>query len=104
MGIHLLLEGAAGTLDERQQEILQVCREDTARLDRLMRRVARPVEDRVGRRDAAVRRRCARRRCSRGAVDAASTAGRGAAASDLERRCAAGPAARSPWIEARSNA
>jgi PAS domain S-box-containing protein len=37
MGIHLLLEGAAGTLDERQQEILEVCREDTARLDRLMR-------------------------------------------------------------------
>jgi two-component system, NtrC family, sensor histidine kinase KinB len=37
MGIHLLLEGTAGTLDERQQEILQVCREDTARLDRLMR-------------------------------------------------------------------
>ena len=30
MGIHLLLEGAAGTLDERQQEILQVCRDDTA--------------------------------------------------------------------------
>jgi NtrC-family two-component system sensor histidine kinase KinB len=37
MGIHLLLEETAGTLDERQQEILQVCREDTARLDRLMR-------------------------------------------------------------------
>jgi NtrC-family two-component system sensor histidine kinase KinB len=37
MGIHLLLEGTAGTLDERQQEILEVCREDTARLDRLMR-------------------------------------------------------------------
>jgi two-component system, NtrC family, sensor histidine kinase KinB len=37
MGIHLLLEGTAGTLDDRQQEILQVCREDTARLDRLMR-------------------------------------------------------------------
>ena len=37
MGIHLLVEGAAGPLDERQQEILQVCREDTARLDRLMR-------------------------------------------------------------------
>ena len=37
MGIHLLLEGTAGTLDERQLEILQVCREDTARLDRLMR-------------------------------------------------------------------
>jgi signal transduction histidine kinase len=37
MGIHLLLEGTAGALDERQQDILQVCREDTARLDRLMR-------------------------------------------------------------------
>src|SRR5439155_17092386 len=37
MGIHLLLEGTAGTLGERQQEILQVCREDTGRLDRLMR-------------------------------------------------------------------
>ena len=37
MGIHLLLEDAAGALTERQQEILQVCREDTARLDRLMR-------------------------------------------------------------------
>jgi two-component system, NtrC family, sensor histidine kinase KinB len=37
MGIHLLLEGATGPLVERQMEILQVCREDTARLDRLMR-------------------------------------------------------------------
>jgi signal transduction histidine kinase len=37
MGIYLLLESPAGTLDTRQQEILQVCREDTARLDRLMR-------------------------------------------------------------------
>jgi PAS domain S-box-containing protein len=37
LGIHLLLESDAGPLDERQQEILQVCREDTARLDRLMR-------------------------------------------------------------------
>ena len=37
MGIHLLLEGTAGTLDERQRDILQVCREDTTRLDRLMR-------------------------------------------------------------------
>jgi two-component system, NtrC family, sensor histidine kinase KinB len=36
MGIHLLLEGTAGTLGEKQEEILQVCREDTARLDRLM--------------------------------------------------------------------
>lgn len=39
MGIHLLLEGVAGTLDDRQQEILQVCRDDTARLDRLMRQL-----------------------------------------------------------------
>jgi PAS domain S-box-containing protein len=37
MGIHLVLESETGTLDERQREILQVCREDTARLDRLMR-------------------------------------------------------------------
>jgi len=36
MGIHLLLEDTRGTLDERQREILQVCREDSARLDRLM--------------------------------------------------------------------
>jgi PAS domain S-box-containing protein len=36
MGIHLLLEGVAGTLDERQQEILVVCRDDAGRLDRLM--------------------------------------------------------------------
>ena len=39
MGIHLLLEGAAGPLDERQQEILHVCRDDTSRLDRLMRQL-----------------------------------------------------------------
>jgi two-component system, NtrC family, sensor histidine kinase KinB len=37
MGIHLLLEGTAGALDDRQRETLEVCREDTARLDRLMR-------------------------------------------------------------------
>jgi PAS domain S-box-containing protein len=37
MGIHLLLEGTTGPLAERQQEILEVCREDTTRLDRLMR-------------------------------------------------------------------
>jgi len=37
MGIHLLLEGTAGQLADRQQEILEVCREDTTRLDRLMR-------------------------------------------------------------------
>jgi NtrC-family two-component system sensor histidine kinase KinB len=39
MGVHLLLEGAAGPLDDRQVEILQVCRDDTARLDRLMRQL-----------------------------------------------------------------
>jgi two-component system, NtrC family, sensor histidine kinase KinB len=37
MGIHLLLEGAVGPLADRQQEILEVCRDDTARLERLMR-------------------------------------------------------------------
>lgn len=37
MGVHILLEGAAGALTDRQQEILEACREDTARLDRLMR-------------------------------------------------------------------
>jgi PAS domain S-box-containing protein len=37
MGIHLLLEGSGGSLTDRQQDILQVCRDDTARLDRLMR-------------------------------------------------------------------
>src|SRR6185295_724975 len=36
MGIHLLLEGVAGPLDDRQQEILAVCRDDAGRLDRLM--------------------------------------------------------------------
>jgi PAS domain S-box-containing protein len=37
MGIHLLLEGVGGPLTDREQEILSVCRDDTARLDRLMR-------------------------------------------------------------------
>ncbi|MES1256712.1 MAG: ATP-binding protein, partial [Acidobacteriota bacterium] len=37
MGIHLLLEGVAGPIGEREQEILTVCRDDAARLDRLMR-------------------------------------------------------------------
>ncbi len=37
MGIYLLLEDASSTLSERQKDILQVCRDDTARLDRLMR-------------------------------------------------------------------
>jgi signal transduction histidine kinase len=39
MGIHLLLEGVAGTMDARQEEILLVCREDAERLDRLMRQL-----------------------------------------------------------------
>ena len=37
MAIHLLLEGVAGQPDDRQRQILEVCREDVARLDRLMR-------------------------------------------------------------------
>jgi NtrC-family two-component system sensor histidine kinase KinB len=37
MAIHLLLEGVAGQPDNRQRQILEVCREDVARLDRLMR-------------------------------------------------------------------
>jgi PAS domain S-box-containing protein len=37
MGIHLLLEGVAGKADERQREILDVCRENAERLERLMR-------------------------------------------------------------------
>ena len=39
MGVHLLLEGAAGALDDRQAEILHVCRDDAARLDKLMRQL-----------------------------------------------------------------
>lgn len=37
MGIHLLLEGVAGRPDDRQSQILEVCRDDIARLERLMR-------------------------------------------------------------------
>lgn len=37
MGIHLLLEDPSSTLTERQKDILQVCRDDAARLDHLMR-------------------------------------------------------------------
>ncbi len=36
MGIHLLLEGAAGELNQKQREVLESSREDCARLDRLM--------------------------------------------------------------------
>ena len=37
MAIHLLIEGSAGPLDDKQLEVLQACREDTARLDQLVR-------------------------------------------------------------------
>jgi len=37
MSVHLLLEGAAGKLSEKQREVLDACREDCSRLERLMR-------------------------------------------------------------------
>ncbi|HEU4712359.1 MAG TPA: ATP-binding protein [Pyrinomonadaceae bacterium] len=37
MGVHLLLEGAAGELNQKQVEVLGACREDCDRLDKLMR-------------------------------------------------------------------
>jgi PAS domain S-box-containing protein len=37
MGVHLLLEGATGGLTEKQRELLQACKEDCERLERLMR-------------------------------------------------------------------
>jgi NtrC-family two-component system sensor histidine kinase KinB len=37
MGVHLLLEGAAGELNSKQTEVLGACREDCERLDKLMR-------------------------------------------------------------------
>ncbi|HJP94656.1 MAG TPA: ATP-binding protein [Pyrinomonadaceae bacterium] len=37
MGVHLLLERAAGELNEKQMEVLIACREDCERLDKLMR-------------------------------------------------------------------
>src|SRR4030095_12523249 len=37
MGVHLLLEGALGELTDRQNEVLQACRQDCERLDKLMR-------------------------------------------------------------------
>src|SRR6266508_416964 len=37
MGVHLLLERAAGELTEKQTEVLAACREDCERLDKLMR-------------------------------------------------------------------
>ncbi|HZE63422.1 MAG TPA: HAMP domain-containing sensor histidine kinase, partial [Pyrinomonadaceae bacterium] len=37
MGVHLLLEGALGELTDSQNEVLQACRQDCDRLDKLMR-------------------------------------------------------------------
>jgi PAS domain S-box-containing protein len=37
MGVYLLLEGALGELTEKQNEVLQACRQDCERLDKLMR-------------------------------------------------------------------
>lgn len=37
MGVHLLLEGALGELTDNQTEVLQACRQDCERLDKLMR-------------------------------------------------------------------
>jgi len=37
MGVHLLLEGSIGPLNERQRRVLSVCSDDVARLERLMR-------------------------------------------------------------------
>jgi two-component system, NtrC family, sensor histidine kinase KinB len=37
MGVHLLLEGAAGELNDKQAEVLSACRDDCDRLDKLMR-------------------------------------------------------------------
>jgi signal transduction histidine kinase len=37
MGVHLLLEGALGELTDEQNEVLQACRQDCERLDKLMR-------------------------------------------------------------------
>ena len=37
MGVHLLLEGTLGELNDGQNEVLQACRQDCERLDKLMR-------------------------------------------------------------------
>src|SRR5947209_925493 len=37
MGVYLLLEGAVGELTDKQQEVLEACRQDCDRLDKLMR-------------------------------------------------------------------
>ncbi|MEI8188311.1 MAG: ATP-binding protein [candidate division NC10 bacterium] len=37
MSVHLLLEGAVGTLTDKQRTLLQACREDCERLEKLMR-------------------------------------------------------------------
>src|SRR6476619_1113014 len=37
MGVHLLLEQAAGELNDKQREVLESCREDCSRLEKLVR-------------------------------------------------------------------
>jgi PAS domain S-box-containing protein len=37
MAVHLMLEGAVGELTDKQREVLEACREDCVRLERLMR-------------------------------------------------------------------
>ncbi|MFL6256726.1 MAG: sensor histidine kinase, partial [Pyrinomonadaceae bacterium] len=37
MGVHLLLEGAVGELTDKQHEVLEACRQDCERLEKLMR-------------------------------------------------------------------
>ena len=70
MGIHLLLEPGAEPLTDRQQEILYVCRDDAARLDRLMRELLDLSKHRVGRGGARAGAGASRRRSLRDAVDA----------------------------------
>jgi two-component system, NtrC family, sensor histidine kinase KinB len=36
MGVHLLLEGGVGSLSPAQREVLEMCRDDTSRLDKLV--------------------------------------------------------------------
>ena len=103
MGIHLLLEGAPGPLDERQQEILQVCREDAARLDRLMRELLDLSKIESGAVDAAA---ASPTRPATLLARAPSTrfGCRSRRAAPPGRRRAARPAARGRGSRARSNA
>ena len=47
MGVHLLLEGAAGELSPRQRDVLEMCRDDTLRLDTLVKDLLDLSTDRV---------------------------------------------------------